>query len=187
MGLLEIKMKKEQLIGEDKNSGQDFIVGLVVGVAILVLNVLLPGIASIGIPSFPAAISLSSVGVFLIVIVLAPIFETIFFFSIVLSLFHDKFKVPFLVSAVLSSLIFMGFHALAYGVGSSGVSAVSGALLSVFLVGMVLAYSRKWTKGDITGITIHAVLNFFVGITSGMFGFAIITNGLPLIMRVIGG
>lgn len=152
---------KTEIAGIDKNWVTDTFIGLFVFLGVVIVNFLIPGIATIGIPSVTQSIA-SATGRLIVVTILAPIFETAFFFGIVLFLFHDKFKWNFLLSAIVSSLIFMLFHVSAYG--SFGTS--SGAYLSAFVMGMVFAYETKYTNSIVPAIVTHALLNFFIAYLS---------------------
>lgn len=158
--------KESELAGIDKNVLTDIVVGTVVGVAILFLGFLVPGIGSIGVPSLPQSLS-GTASRAIVIIGLASIFETFGFFDIILSFFFVKMrrfglKMPFIISAILTSLVFSGFHLASYGNFASS----SGAFVSAFLMGLVFCYERKFTNSNIPGIITHGILNWWIGFGS---------------------
>lgn len=161
------KQKILGLAGIDRNMGTDFIIGIVIGVVILIIGGVIPGIGVIGIPDVPQSLS-SDTSKFIVVVLLASIFETFAFFDIVLSFFKDKIgkflgmKVPFIISAVLASAVFSLFHLSAY----SSFSLNTGAFLSAFIMGLVFSYERKFTNSNLPGIITHAILNFWIAFLS---------------------
>lgn len=153
-------MAKDELVGIDKNIVTDLIIGLVVGVGILLIGFLVPGIGTIGIPSLPQSLS-GIASKFIVVVLLASIFETFGFFDVILSFFFNKtrrfgLKIPFFLAAILTSLVFSLFHWSAYGIGSSA------AFFTAFIMGLVFCYERKFTNSNIPGIITHMVLNYWI-------------------------
>ena len=151
---------KRKIVGIDKNFGQDFLYGVLLFIVILVLNLLIPGFGVIGVPSVQSISS--EIGRGIVIIGLAPIFETFFFFGIILFLFYDKFKLPFLVSAILSSITFMIFHISAYGTFASA----SGSFITAGIMGMVFAYQTKITNSLLPATVTHALLNLYIAYLS---------------------
>lgn len=159
-------MVKQELAGIDKNILTDIVIGTVVGVGILLLGFLVPGVGVIGIPSIPQSLS-STASKFIVIVVLASVFETFAFFDIILSFFLNKtkrfgLKVPFFIAAILSATVFSMFHLSAY----QGFAAGGGAFFTAFLMGLVFSYQRKFTNSNIPGILTHMVLNFWIGFGS---------------------
>lgn len=155
--------KINELVGIDRDIFKDSLWGIVIGVVILVVGFIIPGIGSLGVPSVPQSLS-SAVSMFIVVVVLASIFETLSFFDVIISFFDDKvekfigIKVPFLVSAILASLLFSLFHLSAYG----GFSSASGAFVSAFVMGLVFSYERKIFNSNLPGIFTHALINWWI-------------------------
>lgn len=155
-------MVKEKITGIDKNWKKDFLIGLVTGIIIIFIGFIIPGIGTIGIPDVPQSLS-SDVSKFIVVVILASIFETFFFFAIVLSFFYDKlkrfgFNIPFLVAAIISSSIFAIFHLSAYGSFASA----SGAFTSAFIMGLVFSYQVKLTNSTLPAIISHSLINWWL-------------------------
>ena len=158
--------KEDELVGIDRNWIIDGIIGLSVGIAILLVGFLVPGIGTIGIPSLPQSLS-SDVSKFIVVVLLASIFETFGFFDVILSFFYNKtrrfgLKMPFVISAVLTSITFSLFHLSAY----QSFSASSGAFVTAFIMGLVFSYERRITLSNIPGVLTHMVLNFWLAFGS---------------------
>lgn len=159
-------MVKQELVGIDKDVGRDTIWGIGIGALIIFAGFLIPGIGAIGIPSLPQSLS-GPTARFIVIVVLASIFETFFFFDIALSFFKDKLKkfglkLPFFMVAVITSVLFSFFHLSAYG----NFATSSGAFFTAFIVGMVFSYQRQIFKSNIPGIFTHAVLNWWIGFGS---------------------
>ncbi len=151
--------RKTQPIGIDANFIQDFLIGGVIGVAYIFLGSIAPFIGAIGIPNVQSIVD--TVGRFLIIVLLAPIFEEIFFRIFVLDFLDEKaVDFPFLFSAIITGILFAVFHAAAYG---GSLEAAQGSFIIAALVGVLFAYERKWTNSVITPIATHMVLNLFIG------------------------
>jgi|GEM_PF-3907081 membrane protease YdiL (CAAX protease family) len=154
-------MKKTEIVGIHQSWGADLFTGIFTFVGIFVLNFLIPGVGTIGIPSVAQSIA-SATGRGVVIVAIAPIFETFFFFGIVLFLFYDKFKLPFFLSAVFTSATFMLFHISAYG----NFASASGSFITAGIMGMVFAYQTKLTKSLLPATVTHALLNFFIAYLS---------------------
>ena len=152
---------KEKIVGINKNLGVDTIYGVLTFAGIYLLSLIFPGIGTIGIPSVTQSIA-SETGRFIVIVAIAPIFETFFFFGIVLFLFYEKMKFPFLISAILSSVTFMLFHISAYGNFASS----SGSFITAGIMGLVFAYQTKLTKSLLPATVTHALLNLAIGFFS---------------------
>lgn len=149
---------ENHLVGIGKNIGKDVMLGLVVGVVFFVLSKLVPSIGTIGLP--PGTASIGDVyGKFLLVVIIAPIVEEVFFRGASLSFFDKQLKMSFLISALISSALFAGYHFVAYG---SSISSASGSFVLAGVVGFGLCYLRKYSNSLTPGIIVHAVLNFLI-------------------------
>lgn len=150
------------LAGIDRNYWQDLGFGILAGILFIIISVIAPGIGAIGFPSLPQ--SVTAIGIFLIIIVVAPIFETSVFQDIILDFFDSKLKIfgkgalPFFLASLLSSVAFSLFHLTAYG---GSLQSAGGSFLSAFLVGVGFCYLRKWTKSILPVIIAHALINFW--------------------------
>lgn len=152
---------KETIVGIDKNMKTDIFIGFLTFIGIYLLSFLIPGIGTIGIPSVSQSIA-SETGRFIVIVAIAPIFETFFFFGIVLFLFYDKMKFPFLLSAILSAITFMLFHLSAYGNFASS----SGSFITAGIMGLVFAYQTRLTKSLLPATITHALLNLSIAFLS---------------------
>ncbi len=161
--------KINEVVGIDKPITPDIIAGLVVGAIILLVGFLIPGISTIGIPSVPQSLS-SFATSFIIIVLLASIFETFAFFDLIISFIEDKMskfigvKIPFILVAIITSIIFATFHLASYGSFASA----GGSFVSAFIMGLVFSYERKLTNSNLPGIFTHMVLNFWIGFGSGL-------------------
>ena len=152
--------KTSDILGIDKNFGKDFLWGLGIGVLILLLGKIFGVVGAIGIP-LNLTITLDAVGRWLIIVIVASIVESLFFFQFILSFFDDKLenfgvKVPFFVAALGTAILFSLFHISAY---SGSLSAASGSFISAAIMGMVFAYQVKIFKSVLPAIITHMVLN----------------------------
>jgi len=155
--------KTQDILGIDKNFIFDFFIGLLIGGVIIFLGKIFTFVGTIGIP-LNLAISLSDLGRFIVIVLIAPITEEIFFRQFVLSFLDDKLenfgiKVPFFFAAVGSAIVFSLFHLLSYG---GSLQAAGGSFLSAALMGMVFAYEVKIFKSVLPAIMTHMALNFAI-------------------------
>jgi membrane protease YdiL (CAAX protease family) len=156
-------MAKNNLRGIDSNFIQDALIGLFSAITLLFMSTVSPFIGAIGIPSVSASIA-TSTGRWMIVVLLAPLFEEIFFRTFVNDFFYSKlslskFKIGYFISAIISSSLFAIFHLTAY---SGSLSAMQGSFISAFLVGMLFQYMSKWTNSNASNIVAHAILNAYI-------------------------
>lgn len=149
---------KENLNGIGNHFLRDSFIGGVSALALILLSTVSPFIGTIGIPSVSASIA-TVVGKWIIIVLLAPLFETILFQGFAHDFFFSKLKFNYFISAILASLLFSLFHLTAYG---SSLTALSGSFLSAFIVGMLFQYMSKYTKSLATPILAHAVLNMYI-------------------------
>ena len=153
-------MVENKLVGIDKDILKDGLIGIIIGIGIIFLGKLSPAIGAIGIPNVQSIAGATAK--FIIIVLLAPIFEELFFRDVVLDFFDSKVKriIPYFLAALISSALFSIFHLFAYG---ESLSAVSGSFFTAFLMGMVFAYVRKFTNSNMGNITLHMVLNYWIG------------------------
>ena len=156
-------MTKITTVGIDKDTGKDFGIGVVVAVAFLVLGALFGIIGAIGIPLVPASIA-GDIGRWIIIVIVASIFETVFFFEFVLDFFDNKlknlgFEVPFIVASILTACGFALFHFIAY---SGSLSAAGGSFISAGVIAFGWCYLRKGTKSLLPVMVSHAILNAWI-------------------------
>jgi len=138
-------------LGFDKN----FFIGLGVGLFFVFLSV----VNSVFALSLPGAfLSLGGVTRFLIVGLVAPITEEVFFRGVLFSLFEKFFRINGFLTIFLTSVLFSVFHLLAYG-SSVG---VLGAFVSAIIFGFVAGLLRKYTGGLKAGIITHIIFNTFL-------------------------
>jgi len=152
------KLGVNRLVGIDSNWVFDLFLGMILAIAIFVLGRIFGIIAVIGLPSIPQSVAVTLAGVFIIKVVAASVFETVLFQDIILDFFDSKLKLPFLVAAIISSLLFMLFHLTAY----ESVGAGASSYFLVFLWGMIFCYLRRYTNSIISVIGAHGMLNFII-------------------------
>ncbi|MEK6882568.1 MAG: CPBP family glutamic-type intramembrane protease [Nanoarchaeota archaeon] len=147
------------ITGIDKNIFQDLIIGIVSAIAFIFASLIFPTLSSIGIPYFPQSIA-SEAGRWIIVLISAPIFETILFQEFILDFFDEKIgNFPYIIASIISSIAFALFHFSVYG---ENLSAVGGSFISAFSVGFAFCYLRKYTKSILPVIIAHLILNFYI-------------------------
>ena len=156
-------MSTQKILGIDRNFLADFMYGIFIGIAIIILGKIFTFVGAIGIP-LNLTISLDDLGRFLIICIVAPITEEIFFRQFVLSFFDDKLenfgiKVNFFFAAVFSAVIFSLFHLLAYG---GSLQSAGGSFFSAALMGLVFAYEVKIFKSVLPSILTHSVINISI-------------------------
>lgn len=149
---------KQEIPGINKKIGKGIISGVVVFIAIILANFVIPGIGTIGVPSVTQAIS-NEIYKFSIIVIIAPIIETAFFFGIVLFLFYRKFNIPFIISAILTAVAFSLFHINAYGDFASS----NADFILAGVMGLVFAYQTKISKSIIPATVTHILINLWIG------------------------
>lgn len=157
------KERTETILGIDKNLLFDFIIGIAIGVGIVLLGKIVGFIGAIGIP-INLTITLDDVGKFIIIVMVAPICEEIFFRQFVLSFFDDKLEnlgisLSFFLAAIFTAVAFSLFHMAAYG---GSLKSAGGSFFSAALMGVVFAYEVKIFKSVLPSIMTHMVLNFSI-------------------------
>jgi len=152
-------VEKPKFLGIDKNWIVDAIIGAFVALSFIFLSSLTPLIGTIALPNLPQALGLSDIAKFLIICLVAPIQEETFFRFFLNGFFTVKLKLPFIVSALISSSLFSLFHLSAYG---SSLASMSGSFISAFLVGMAFSYLSKITNSNAGNIIAHGILNFYI-------------------------
>lgn len=147
-----------KIFGIDKNWVWDGFLGIMVAVGFFLITRVFGIVGVIGIPSIPAAISVSDLGAFLIIVVAAAIFETVLFQEFILDFFDSKLGLSYIMASIFSSLAFSLFHITAY----ANLEAQSGSFIVVFIWGMLFCYLRKYTKSILAVITAHGTTNFII-------------------------
>ena len=151
------------LRGIDDNWNKDLIIGVLIGLGFMLAGTISPFIGTIGIPNVSQSLA-GEIGKYLIVIVGAAIFEEIFFREFILDFFDEKLKgfgmdLPYLIAAVISSILFALFHFVAY---SGSLRAAGGDFMSAALVGFAFAYLRKQTNSILPSIVAHGIINAWI-------------------------
>lgn len=155
---------------EAKKVGASLIYGVIIGVLYVVLTNLIPGLA-IAVPLVPGAISTQLK--FFIVVIVAPIVETIFFLGALLGYIRafNPNKRKLAIAIVIQAVAFALFHLGTYIIGlydlpgfTSGFLAFS-ANISVFIsaviFGLLSGYlvTREKFRGLLIAMIIHLIIN----------------------------
>ena len=149
---------EDKLPGINKKILAGILSGTGVFLTIILLNFIIPGFGTIGIPNVTQSIA-SEVYRFSVIVIQAPIIETVFFFGIILFLLHEKFKVAFPIAAILTAITFSLFHINAYGNFSSS----NADFILAGVMGLVFAYQTKFSKSIIPAMFTHILLNLWIG------------------------
>lgn len=148
-----------KLIGIDNVKG-DIFKGLIFGVSLILANIL--GIFSLALP--PIASFSTNIGKLLVVVILAPVVEEIFFRGVVSSYFRNIFKSKNL-SDLLQASVFGVYHLVAYtgitleAFDINPVIAVGGSFVGAILFGFISAKVVRKYNNLIVGIIAHAIIN----------------------------
>jgi membrane protease YdiL (CAAX protease family) len=145
------------LTGIDKNWITDIMIGIAIGIAYLFLN-LFTSFGVIGTPDI-SAISVGMIGQFIIIVLLAPIFEEALFRDISQEFFEKKLKFGLIIGAIISSILFSAFH---YGAYEKNLASLGGSFLSAFIFACVMVLVRKKTNSIASTIMVHMTWNFYV-------------------------
>lgn len=152
-----------KLIGID-SFRLDFVFGIGLGILMIVSNIL--GFFSLATPPVLNLLT-TNVGRFMVIVLIAPIVEEIFFRSIMLRLVQNRTK-SFLIGAVVQAFVFAGFHLVAYtgvvieALEVAPILAVGGAFFSAFLFGLGMAFAVNKTNNLLTSMIPHAMINFWL-------------------------
>lgn len=153
--------RQGNLVGIDKNFIQDAFIGLAVGGGIIGLGQIIPAIATFALPNVQSIAS--DIGRFLIIVIAAPVFEELLFRDFMLDFFNKKLvNMPFWLAAIITSVLFSLFHAVAYG----SFEAVSASFITAAIMGLVFSYMRFYQKSVIGAIVAHIALNAYTAFIS---------------------
>jgi len=158
LGFFGVKVKpSDKLYGVSDNPIRGVFIGLAFGGVFLILtSIKIFNVAiSMTLPSLP----LSLLGNGIIVSVVAPICEEIFFTMVLFSVLG--LFLPTLWSAIIKGAVFSAFHIGAYLVGSEP-SAMVGAFVGAGVFGVMGCYLAKYggLESTITGHAIFNLINF---------------------------
>lgn len=153
---------ENKLVGIGPRIKRDLLLGLAIGIAFYGISKLIPALGTIGLPPGTQAIG-DSLGKILLVVIVAPVVEELFFRGALLDILDTKLKLSFFVAALISSAFFSFYHFTAYG---ASLSAASGSFILAGFVGFGLCYVRKYADSNTPNIIIHAVLNFLILVTT---------------------
>lgn len=157
------KFGEGRLVGIDSDYGKDALIGIGAGLLFIMISVIAPGIAAIGFPVLPQAIG--ATGLFLIIVIAAPIFETVIFQDLILDFFDSKLKIfgkkalPFFIAVLLASMAFSIYHLTAYG---GSLTAAKASFVSVIIAGIGFSYLRFFTNSILPTIIAHAIINAYL-------------------------
>ncbi len=141
----------------------DILAGVGLGLAFILLNSISADFFIIGsVPDF--ALGLDDTVRSTVSVVLAPVVEEIAFRGALLAVLVTIVGLPFLVGAIISSLVFAVYHINAYAGSLASTGAVTGALFGAFTFGMIISLLlvRKNWRNLTTAIIAHAMFNFFL-------------------------
>lgn len=134
---------------------QDIGVGL--GMAALWYFLILPSpYGIIPLPPLPAALLAIESAAYFVVGVLAPVAEEYGFRGALLPQLEEITGNP-IIAIVISALLFMSFHWMAYLHG-----ALSSALIASFVFGLFTGAVSRWRKSIIPTVIIHAIINIAI-------------------------
>ena len=142
-------------IGFDSDWKADALWGLIPGVAMILLNWLIPQF-TIGFPLLPQATTGERI---FIVVVLAVIAEEFFFRGLIFSVLKDL--ITTLGAVIATSLLFALFHIYAYASSLSlqGIVAVSGALIAAGIFGLIASFISIQRNSLISSMILHLIFN----------------------------
>ncbi|MBU0893871.1 MAG: CPBP family intramembrane metalloprotease [Nanoarchaeota archaeon] len=170
---------KSDLEGIGDNFFRNMFIGFGLGIGMVILGSIFSFVA-IGIPSVPQSLA-STTGRFIVICILAPLFETIFFMGFFMDLLNSKFGLPKWLSIIISGLVFSSYHLLAYSSNGS-ISATLGSFVSAWFMGMLFCLVTEKTHSMIPALFFHIVLNIWIGF---VVLSVIVLNILPLIIGII--
>ena len=135
--------------------GKDVLIGAGVGFGYVLLSSILPAFFSLGQPKF---LGIEQATAFIIVAVLAPLLEELFFSGAIRNVLVQLNVKP-ITTAVLVALAFAAFHAYAFTAGfyASVQSPFVGAFLFSILMSATLIMFQ--TNNLLTSVTAHSVVN----------------------------
>jgi len=151
-------MEFPTLIGEEWR--KDIFIGVVVGLAFVLLNILSPSI-SIGLPSL--GLSISDTARLVVVGLLAPIIEEIVFrgafFGLFLKLGSKVNFSPTLIAGFLTSIVFALYHLTAYG---GSIASASGAFIGAMVFSVMTIILILWRKNLLVAMIPHSIFNVWL-------------------------
>lgn len=159
-----MKDKTEGLYGIDGNWIYDSLIGIISGILFIIFGNLFGIIGALGLPTWVNAIALDDWGRILVICIVAPIAEELFFRDLVLDFFNEKLKnfgfdPNYLISSIIGGgITFAIYH---YATYSGGLNVI-GSFISAGVVGFGLSYIRYYTKSNIGNIFAHSIINFYI-------------------------
>lgn len=165
---------KGDLEGLSKNWVRNLFIGIGFGIATLVIGSFIPFIGAIGIPQVSASI-VGTLGRFLIIVIAAPIFESVFFLDIVTDFFESKLGLNKWLSVGIMSLLAALFHYTAYG---SSLQQASGSFFSAAIMFFLFGLVTELQNDLAAPISWHMVLNLIRGgfLAIALLGFSLIPH-----------
>lgn len=152
--------KISDIEGIDDHWGLNALLGIGLGIVTIIIGKFVSFVGVIGVPS-NLAISLDSVGRFVIICIAAPVLEEIFFRDFLHDLLESKIGLNRYISMLIVAVCFALFHLLAYG---GSLVAAGGSLFSAALMGFIFGLVTEWRNSLATSIMYHFVLNFYLGV-----------------------
>lgn len=157
--------KKIHLWAIDRNIGTDFLIGVGIGVAMIVLS-LFNVIGSILLPYVPASFT-TDAGHVGVRVIGAMVIESVFFFMLMIQFLDNKLDswgidLPFSIAVLITAGAFSFFHYTVYTLSGGTISSVLGSFLSVAFVTFIWGYTMKFTKSILPLVISHGIINFYL-------------------------
>lgn len=93
-----------------------------------------------------------TVPLFIVLVLISPLYEEIFFRGFILGLISLKFNNNWIVCCFVTTLIFCALHFNSYEIYQQ---------LNIFISGLLLYYIRRRTGGLLYPVILHSCMNFF--------------------------
>ena len=144
-------------LGRRTDWKQDLFVGISLGIAFIIGNLLTPAI-SIGMPSL--SLSATAFNRVLVIGLLAPIIEEALFRGLLSGILSSKLIniKNTLVVGVVTALAFSAYHWTAYG----ETLAASGAFFGAFIFGLVAFFVTYKRKSLLPAMVLHSMFNIYL-------------------------
>lgn len=152
----------------------DLIIGIGIGIGLIVIMSVVPGFA-IASPKLPSAAAfpepLATAGQYITVVGAAPLVEEIAFRSVLFAILYVVIGISFFWATMVNSAAFSLYHINAYAgeIAISPILAVAGALISAFLISILICYINRWRGSVTTGMGTHGTVNGYLTATQLIF------------------
>lgn len=174
MFLISRNYDYEDIRGNDHNKFTDLFIGIGFVALLVAFSKALPLIGAIGIPYLPESIA-DNLSKLAIIVISTPIIEESFFRVFIQHLFKNL-KLPFIVIALITALLFSIFHLTSYGGSYAG---ASGSFITAMIAGLIFSGLAKYSNSNIANTSAHFSFNLFV-----LLPIIGVTGAIPLIILV---